>query len=87
MPVRVGATLAIRRDDIPGLSSLNSRDDSPLERLLTVHEAAARLGCPPRVIRTLAAQGELRTIEIGGTKRWSPADVEDLRKRGIPNVG
>jgi len=85
-PIRVGATLAIRRADIPGLSRPDRPADGPQERLLTVHEAAARLGCAPRAVRSLAARGKLRTIEFGGTKRWSPSDVEALRRTGVTDV-
>lgn len=86
-PVRVGATLAIRRADIPGLSRPDQSADGPQEHLLTVHEAAVRLGCAPRTVRSLAARGQLRTIQIGGTKRWSPSDVEALRRTGFTDVG
>ncbi|WP_158547529.1 helix-turn-helix domain-containing protein [Rhodovulum sp. 12E13] len=51
-----------------------------------MHEAAARLGCAPRTVRSLAARGQLRTIQIGGTKRWSPSDVEALRRTGVTDV-
>jgi excisionase family DNA binding protein len=86
-PIRVGATLAIRFTDIPGLSRPERSADGPQQRLLTVHEAAARLGCAPRTVRSLAARGQLRTIQIGGTKRWSPSDVEALRRTGVTDVG
>lgn len=83
-PIRVAGSLAFRRSELPGADE--QEVEGRPEPLLTIHEAAALLGCPPRTIRALATCGALRTIAFGGTKRWSRANVETARRKGVTHV-
>lgn len=74
---RLGSQLVIRRESLPGPLSVPARGDD-LEPLLTLHDAASRLGCAPRRIRQLTSEGKLRTYRVGGSTRWAADDVEAL---------
>jgi excisionase family DNA binding protein len=47
-----------------------------LERLLTVEEAADRLGTPVRCVRRLVAERRIAYVKIGRHVRLDPGDVE-----------
>lgn len=61
------------------------------ELLVTVHEAARRLGLGRSATYTLIQRGELPSIKIGGSRRVAVADlcefVERLRAEASREVG
>ena len=52
--------------------------------LLTVPEAAARLGCSPETVRRLAAAGELERVNLGALARITPESVAAYQQRQAP---
>lgn len=55
----------------------------PLETLLaTTHQAAAILGVSPRTIRNLMARGELRSVKLGGARRFHRDELKRLAESG-----
>lgn len=75
--VRIGATLAIPPIAWP-LSACRPGEGAELQPLLSQHEVAQALDCPPCDVRALAASGRLTTIMIGKSCRWRAADVMAL---------
>ena len=73
--IRIGATLAVPFDGMPTALRRCFDTDRP-QALLTLHEAAARLGCSPDDVRARTASGELRPVRVGRSQRWSPAEIE-----------
>ncbi len=72
--VRIGPTLAVPVDALP-TPLRRCFDAGQPQALLTLHEAAARLGCSPRDVRERTASGLLRSVLIGGSSRWSPIEI------------
>jgi excisionase family DNA binding protein len=73
--IRIGPTLAVHPDALP--PALRHRVGAGQPRaLLTLHEAAERLGCAPREVRERTASGELSSVLVGRSPRWSPAEIE-----------
>jgi excisionase family DNA binding protein len=79
---RIGATLALPPEALPEplQRSLERGRDEPL---LTLHDAAARLGFPPIRVRELTALGILSASVVGRSQRWSPLEIEAL----VPAAG
>ena len=50
-------------------------------RLLRTRDVAEALGVSTRTVERLATTGELKRIRIGGSTRFSAADVEALVER------
>ena len=48
--------------------------------LLTIGQAAERIGCSERTIRNLVARGELRTKHIGRLLRFTDTEVEAYKQ-------
>ncbi|MCZ4262866.1 helix-turn-helix domain-containing protein [Limimaricola sp. G21655-S1] len=73
--IRIGSTLAIPFD---GMSADLQRcfDVNNPQALLTVHEVALELGCSPADVRTRTATGELASVRVGGSLRWSPVEIK-----------
>lgn len=71
------ATLALSPEALPEplRRSLERGRDDPL---LTLHDAAARLGFSPGRVRELTASGLLQATTIGHSQRWSAMEVESL---------
>ncbi|MCZ4262605.1 helix-turn-helix domain-containing protein [Limimaricola sp. G21655-S1] len=74
--VRIGATLAVPLDGMPGELQRCFDVDQP-RPLLTLHEVAAELGCSPDDVRALTATGELTPVRIGRSLRCSPTEVKE----------
>lgn len=74
---RIGATLALPPEALPEplRRSLERGRDDPL---LTLHDAAARLGFAPDRVRELTASGVLHVSRVGHSQRWSPLEIEAL---------
>lgn len=73
--VRIGSTLALAPSALPeplreALS--NGRED----RLLSLHDVAARLDCSPSDVRALTMDGSLRAVHVGRSMRWSRREIE-----------
>jgi excisionase family DNA binding protein len=49
--------------------------------LLTVSEAAVRLGCPAKKVTRLAAAGELTRVDLGALARITPESVAAYEQR------
>ena len=49
--------------------------------LLTIPEAARRLGCSPRKVRRLAVVGELTRVDMGALARITPGSVAAYEQR------
>lgn len=61
-----------------------------MPRLLTVSQAASRLGVHYQTLRVWADTGRLPCVRVGGKRRFDLADVEALaeaRERGYAAVG
>lgn len=67
--VRVGPMLLVPADALPAGSE---------QPLLTLNDVAAALGCAPRRVRQLTADGVLTVISVGRSPRWSAAEVTAL---------
>ncbi len=79
--VRIGSTLAVTFDGMP--SHLRRCFDVDCPRaLLTLHEAAAALGCSPDDVRARTAAGDLSSVRVGRSPRWSPIEVEGKAQLG-----
>ena len=72
--IRIGSTLAIPFDGMPAALQRCFDADRP-QALLTLHDIAARLGCSPNDVKSRTATGELRSIKIGRSDRWTPSDI------------
>lgn len=57
-----------------GMAAIGS--DAPRVALMTVPEAAARLGTPPQFIRRLVAERRIGFTKVGRYVRFTDADVE-----------
>ena len=79
-PVKVGFMLAIRVCDLPQAKGGQSKRDD-VRPLMTVHDVAAQLTCSPSAVRELSARGDLRALDVGGSKRWSADEVEAFADR------
>jgi excisionase family DNA binding protein len=79
--IRFGSTLAVPAESLPA-SLRRAHEEADDRPLLTVHDVAAWLGCSPRKVRALSADGVLHPISIGRSTRWRPSDIESLRDRG-----
>lgn len=79
--LRIGSALTLRPAALPeplrGALACGRED-----RLLTLHDAATRLGCAPVRIRELTEGGTLRSVRVGGSTRWPLSEVDAL-----PNAG
>lgn len=73
--LRIGPTLVIPSNSLPE----PLRDPGGQEPLLTLHDAAERLGVAPRQVRELTDAGQLRPTLVGRSLRWMPDEVEALR--------
>lgn len=72
--IRIGATLAVPSNVWP-LSACRADEGAALQPLLSQHDVAQALGCPPCKVRALAESGKLRTVMIGRSCRWRREDV------------
>jgi excisionase family DNA binding protein len=73
---RGSAASAISRAGTP-LSALSPRKGHPMnDRLLSIAEVAQWLGCGPRTVRRLIADGRLTAHKIGRVLRIDPGSVE-----------
>lgn len=58
-------------------------DVQPLETLLAnTHQAAAILGVSPRTIRNLMSSGRLRSVKIGGARRFHRDELKRVAETG-----
>ncbi len=60
------------------------------EKLLTISQAAARLGVHPTTLRTWADTGRIAVVKLptSGYRRFYPAEVERLRREmGMKGAG
>lgn len=73
--VCIGSTLALAPSTLPEpLRQAFSCDRD--DRLLTLHEVAARVGCSPVRVRMLTEDGTLRAVTVGRSSRWSRFEVD-----------
>lgn len=73
--VRIGSTLALAPSALP--EPLRRAIVSGCEdRLLTLHDVAARLGCAPIRVKKLTEDGILRVVDVGRSSRWSRREVD-----------
>jgi excisionase family DNA binding protein len=73
--LRVGSALAVPAESLPGLRGVADADPD-MRPLLRLDEASARLGCPPRALRDLTRSGALKSVHVGCSERWVPADID-----------
>ena len=93
-PERIGSERNAMKDHLPpGLSdgqlTTQAVDSSPLgglpNRLLTVLDVAAFVGCHEESVRRAYLRGHLRSQRFGArNRRFAPADVLDWVARGAP---
>lgn len=60
---------------------LGLKQDTALQRLMTVHEAAEYLTISERHLWTTTHRGELPAIKFGRSKRYSRADLDAYIER------
>ena len=78
--VRIGPTLALAPTALPEplrRALLSGRDD----RLLTLHDVAARLGFPPVRVKKLTEDGILKVVDVGRSSRWSCQEIDAFSRR------
>lgn len=72
--VRIGATLAVPFDGM-SIDLQRCFDFDCPEPLLTLHDAAAELDCSPDEVRARTLAGELTSVRVGRSLRWSSFEV------------
>jgi len=58
----------------------------PVQRLLTIHQAAAELNCSPRTVWRLISAGSLRMVRLGRAVRITRESIEAFVARGGTHV-
>ena len=62
-----------------------SFDNSPIDRLLTVHEVASICGLSVRSIWRLSEKGDMPgPMSIGGSRRWKESELRQWISSGCP---
>ena len=77
--VRIGATLLVPSEALPAGLGHPDAGDMPL---MTITDVAAALGCSPRMVRQLTADGQLTAVRIGRSPRWNATGIAAFGKAG-----
>jgi excisionase family DNA binding protein len=65
----------------PAVNGADQRTERPPRLLLTVEEAAERIGICRSNMFKLIRQGEVESVKVGRLRRVTPAALEDFIKR------
>lgn len=80
--VRIGPTLALAPSALPE-PLRRAFLSGYYDRLLTLHDVAARLGCSPICVKKLTEDGILRVVDVGRSSRWSCQEIDSYLKANI----